>query len=168
VTGVPVALSAILRRLEIADMDAAARIHRVAFEDRLSWLPRLHTPEEDRNYFRQRIFPTCSIWGAVEEGTVKGFIAFRQDWIDQFYVLPAAQGRGFGSALLEVAKRENSRLHLWTFQRNFPARRFYERRDFVLVRETDGSCNEEREPDALYAWPHQSKIAVMEASSSLL
>jgi hypothetical protein len=41
---------------------------------------------------------------------------------------------------------------LWTFQRNAPARRFYEKEGFVAVRETDGSGNEEREPDVLYLW----------------
>jgi putative acetyltransferase len=133
-------------------MDVVAQIHRVAFEERLPWLRRLHTPEEDRIYFSQRVFPVCSVWGVVEEETIKSFIAFRRDWIDQFYVLPAAQGRGFGSTMLAVAKRESSRLYLWTFQRNLLARRFYERRGFVLIEETDGSGNEEREPDALYLW----------------
>jgi hypothetical protein len=43
-------------------------------------------------------------------------------------------------------------LHLWTFQRNAQARRFYEARGFALVEETDGAGNEEKEPDALYLW----------------
>jgi hypothetical protein len=38
------------------------------------------------------------------------------------------------------------------FQRNEDARRFYERQGCVLVELTDGAGNEEREPDALYAW----------------
>ena len=62
------------------------------------------------------------------------------------------QRRGAGSQLLQKAKDSFARLHLWTFQRNQPARRFYESRGFVLVRETDGTGNEEREPDALYLW----------------
>jgi putative acetyltransferase len=141
-----------LRKLELTDMDVVARIHRAAFEDRLPWIPRLHTLEEYRDYYRQHIFRVCSVWGAVQETTIQGFIAFRQNWIDQFYVLPRVQGRGLGSDLLEVAKRGSSRLHLWTFQRNIPARRFYEARGFALVEETDGSRNEEREPDALHVW----------------
>ena len=32
------------------------------------------------------------------------------------------------------------------------ARRFYEARGFVLIRQTDGAANEEKEPDALYLW----------------
>jgi GNAT superfamily N-acetyltransferase len=57
-----------------------------------------------------------------------------------------------GSALLQVAQNAFDRLQLWTFQRNGPARRFYEAKGFALVRQTDGAANEEREPDALYLW----------------
>ena len=54
---------------------------------------------------------------------------------------------------MERAKeRRPGGFQLWVFQQNATARRFYERRGFVLVRETDGSDNEERTPDALYAW----------------
>lgn len=47
---------------------------------------------------------------------------------------------------------ENAALHLWAFQRNARALRFYARRGFRVVERTDGSRNEEREPDALLAW----------------
>jgi GNAT superfamily N-acetyltransferase len=67
-------------------------------------------------------------------------------------VLPEAQGRGLGSTLLDVARRTSARLQLWTFQRNAPARRFYEARGFVLIEQTDGARNEEKEPDARYLW----------------
>ena len=32
------------------------------------------------------------------------------------------------------------------------ARRFYDKHGFALIKETDGSGNEEKEPDALYTW----------------
>jgi GNAT superfamily N-acetyltransferase len=67
-------------------------------------------------------------------------------------VLPSHQGRGAGTELLQIAKSAFERLQLWTFQRNAQARRFYEARGFVLIQETDGARNEEREPDALYLW----------------
>jgi GNAT superfamily N-acetyltransferase len=81
-----------------------------------------------------------------------GMIAFRDDWIEQLYVLPEAQGRGIGTELLDVAKRASACLQLWTFQRNARARCFYEARGFALVEETDGARNEENEPDARYRW----------------
>ena len=72
--------------------------------------------------------------------------------IDQLYILPKAQGRGCGTALLLLAQNAFGCLHLWTFQRNIRARRFYEAKGFRLVEETDGAKNQEKEPDALYFW----------------
>jgi GNAT superfamily N-acetyltransferase len=141
-----------LRQLELAEMDTAARVLRAAFDQALPSLAGLHTPEEDRWFFRERVFAACKVWGAFDDTVMIGIIAFREDWIDQLYVLPQAQRRGVGSGLLKVAQNTFDRLQLWTFQRNQPARRFYEARGFALVRETDGAENEEREPDALYLW----------------
>ena len=144
-----------LRRLAFGDMDLAAIIHRVSFDQALPTLAGLHTPDEDRWFYRERMFPTCQLWGAFEATAMLGVIAFRDGWIDQLYVLPSAQRRGVGSKLLRVAQREFDQLHLWTFQRNIIARRFYEARGFVLVKETAGARNEEKEPDALYRWVHR-------------
>jgi len=141
-----------LRRLELADMDAAARVLRTSFDAALPSLAGLHTSEEDRWFFRERVFGSCTVWGAFDGAAMIGIIAFRNDWIDQLYVLPEAQRRGIGTKLLEVAQRSCDRLQLWTFQRNTLARRFYEARGFALVRKTDGAGNEEKEPDALYLW----------------
>jgi ribosomal protein S18 acetylase RimI-like enzyme len=142
----------VLRRLELADMNAAAGVHRTAFDQALPWLAGLHTAEEDRWFYRERMFSRCELWGTFAGSGMSGVIAFRKGWIDQLYVLPEAQGQGAGSALLQVAKSSFDRLQLFTFQRNARARRFYEARGFRLVEETDGAGNEEKEPDALYLW----------------
>jgi GNAT superfamily N-acetyltransferase len=136
----------------LADMDAAALVHRTAFDRALPWLAGRHTPAEDRRFYRERLFPSCRIWGALEGVAMLGVIAFREDWVDQLYVLPHAQRRGIGTALLGVAQSAFGRLQLWTFQRNLPARRFYKSRGFAPVEETDGAGNEEREPDVRYLW----------------
>jgi GNAT superfamily N-acetyltransferase len=141
-----------LRQLEFADMDAAAQVHRAAFDHAMPWLIGLHTPDEDRWFYREHVFKAASLWGAFDGEILAGLIAFHDGWIEQLYVLPKAQGCGIGSKLLDVAKRAADRLQLWTFQRNVPARRFYQARGFVLVEQTDGSRNEEREPDARYLW----------------
>jgi GNAT superfamily N-acetyltransferase len=141
-----------LRQLELADMGTAPRVLRAAFDHALPSLSGLHTPEEDRWFFRERVFRSCAVWGAFDKGAMIGILAFREGWIDQLYVLPRAQGRGIGTQLLQVAQSAFDRLQLWTFQRNERARRFYQARGFVLVQETDGARNEENEPDALYLW----------------
>ena len=133
-------------------MDRAAVVHRASFDQRLPWLSGLHTPDEDRRFYHERVFCACAVWGAFESDVLVGIVAFGEGWINQLYVLPGAQGRGIGTALLEVARVDAKDLSLWTFQQNAAARRFYERRGFVIVKETDGSENEEHEPDVLYRW----------------
>lgn len=145
------------RRLNAGDMPAAAIVHRTSFDARLPWLACLHTPDEDRDYWSGHLFAACEIWGAELNGTLLGVIAFRQGWIDQLYILPVAQGQGLGSALIEVAKAAESELHLWTFQRNALARQFYEARGFTPIEKTNGSGNEEREPDILYRWTREPR-----------
>ncbi len=141
-----------LARLAVSDAAAVAAIHRAAFDAALPWLAGLHTPAEDLEYFSGHVLVGCEVWGASALGRLSAFIAFREGWIDQLYVAPVRQGHGAGSALLAVAMGAWPELRLWTFQRNATARRFYEARGFVLIEETDGRGNEEREPDALYAW----------------
>jgi GNAT superfamily N-acetyltransferase len=97
------------------------------------------------------VFANCEVWGA-QEGSLIGFIAFREGWIDQLYVLPQKQRRGAGRALLQVAMTTYPNLMLWTFQKNAPSRRFYEANGFLVIQETDGGGNQEREPDVLYRW----------------
>ncbi len=141
-----------LRKLTLADMDAAAAVHRASFNHALPKLAGLHTPDEDRAFYRTQMFPACQVWGAEKQSKLVGIIAFREGWIDQLYVLPDAQGRGVGSDLLEVAQTAFPVLNLWTFQCNVRARHFYELNGFTAVRQTDGSDNEEKEPDVLYRW----------------
>src|ERR1700751_2377708 len=141
-----------LRKLDLADMPAAAAVHRASFDERLPTLSGLHAPEEDVGFWSAVVLKDCQIWGAEEGGRLVGVIAFLEDWIDQLYVLPEAQGHGIGSRLLDVAKSTYPVLSLWTFQRNAPARRFYLKHGFFVVDESDGAGNEEKEPDVLYKW----------------
>ena len=141
-----------LARLGLEDMDGAARVHRAAFDERLPWLSGRHTSREDRDFFRTHVFNLCEVWGASGPEGLAGIVAFRDGWVDQLYVLPRTQGRGVGTKLLWVAKAAFPRLSLWTFQRNTGARRFYEGRGFVATEQTDGTGNEEKEPDVLYRW----------------
>ena len=141
-----------IRRLAPADAPDIARVHRASFDDRLPWLSGIHTPDEDLAYFRDTVCATCVLWGGFEGQRLIGFIAFRDGWIDHLFVAPEHQGVGLGTRLLDQAKATKSRLRLWTFQRNDGARNFYESHGFVQIDITDGSGNEEREPDVLFEW----------------
>lgn len=144
------------RQLALKDMADASNVFRNAFDARLPWLAGRHSPEEDLAFWSGYLFANCVIWGVARQDELIGVIAFRENWIDQLYILPYAQGQGIGSGLLEVAKARHSQLNFWVFQKNDGARRFYESQGFCAVRETDGADNEEREPDILYYWRRAS------------
>ena len=141
-----------LRRAARADMEAVARLHRHVRKTCLPYLPELHTPQQDHEFFEQHVFPSSTTWLAEDEGRLIGFAVLKQDWLDHLYVDPDWHGRGVGKALLTAVREDAQELNLWTFQANGQARRFYERHGFRLVEMTDGSGNEERTPDARYRW----------------
>lgn len=145
----------------IGDSAAAARLHRATVRACLPYLPDLHSADEDRAFFRDQLFARCAVWLAETPagGALRGYIAFRPGWVEHLFVDPARHGAGIGGALLDRAKAANDRLELWVFQRNRAAIRFYEARGFRHVRSTDGRDNEEREPDALYAWSRGTAAA---------
>jgi ribosomal protein S18 acetylase RimI-like enzyme len=141
----------VIRRAASGDAPAIAALFRRSFGT-FTFLPTLHTPEEDREHFA-RVVADQETWVCDDGNRVLGFAALADDVLTNLYVEPDARGCGVGSALLEQAKeRRPSGFRFWVFQRNEPARRFYERRGCRLVELTDGSGNEEREPDALYEW----------------
>ncbi len=140
-----------IRRATPADVEAVARLHREVRAACLPYLPDVHSPESVHAFFRDRVFPTSEVWVAATE-TLDGFCAFRPGWVDHLYVRPECHRQGLGTALLGKAMAVNTRLQLWAFQRNTNAIRFYRARGFRVVRETDGSRNDEREPDMLMEW----------------
>jgi putative acetyltransferase len=141
----------VIRRARSEDGAAVARLFRRSFGT-LDFLPRLHTPEQDRAHF-ERVIDEQEVWLWEEDGAVLGFAALDDAMLNYLYVEPETHGRGIGSALVARAQeRRPNGFRLWVFQRNENARRFYERRGMRLVELTNGSGNEEGEPDALYEW----------------
>jgi ribosomal protein S18 acetylase RimI-like enzyme len=125
----------------------------VASLETLTFLPRLHTPEETRRFIREIVPRDHEIWVAEDNGRVVGFAAIGDDTLGHLYVHPDAQGRGLGSALLDKTKElRPDGFTLWTFPQNDRACAFYERRGLRAIRFTDGSGNEEKLPDVQYEW----------------
>ena len=134
------------------DSDTIADVFVSSFGE-LTFLPTLHTDDEIRAWIRGEMLPSHEVWVVESSDRVAGFAALKGDLLGHLYVYPEEQRRGLGSALLAVVKRERpGGFHFWVFQKNVGARRFYERHGCRLVELTDGSGNEEREPDALYEW----------------
>ena len=141
-----------IRRGVASDADAVANVF-LAARAEMTYLPELHTEEETRQWIRTVVLQELEVWVADDDGRVVGFTALKDELLEHLYVHPHDQNSGVGTGLLGLSKQRRPRgLRLWVFQRNVRARRFYESHGFALTRLTDGSDNEEREPDALYEW----------------
>lgn len=135
--------------LSTADAADVAALIRRSREQAMPWLPDLHSPEEDRAFFAGELAGSRG-WGVRRDGALLGVALVRDGVLTQLYVSPGWQGRGIGSVLLDTARADaDGPLRLWVFARNLPAREFYARAGFEVERATDGSGNEEREPDLL-------------------
>ncbi len=142
-----------LVQARIEDLPEVARLFRISRESELPYLPKLHTPEEDLEYFRSVMFPCTRIDLLRDKDKLLGFVCYNSDWIHHMYLLPEAIGKGYGAKLLKSARTYRTRMKLWAFKRNERAIKFYEKHGFHVIKETDGSENEEKEPDVLMHWP---------------
>ncbi|MHB8382766.1 MAG: GNAT family N-acetyltransferase [Candidatus Binataceae bacterium] len=157
----------VIRRARAADAAAIAEVYIESRRGAARYFKTVHSDDELRGWIATYLVPKLEVWVAEDAapakitgkiignvtGRIIGMMALDGDMVEQLYIAPASQRRGVGDGLLRLAMRERpARLCLWTFQANKPARSFYEARGFRAIEFTDGSRNEEREPDVLYEW----------------
>ena len=149
-----------LRPVTPDDLARIAELHLRARDAAYPSMPRtLHPPHEAREWVAGWDLSVFSVWVADRDGELLGYARFDDVWLDDLYVDPSAQGTGVGSALLDLVKAHRpSGFCLWVFASNTPARRFYGARGLVELEHTDGSANEEKEPDLRMAWPGSDPI----------
>jgi GNAT superfamily N-acetyltransferase len=140
-----------IRRATEADANDIAALFAVS-RRLLTFLPDLHTVEEDRAHIRDNILRHYRVTVAERDGRIVGFMAELDGWIEHFYIDAAQLRTGIGSVLIADAKSRNDSLELWCFADNLRARAFYEKHGFVAVKFTDGASNEAKAPDILYRW----------------
>jgi GNAT superfamily N-acetyltransferase len=132
------------------EADAIAHVSSTSLRS-LSFVPILHTEEEDRAFIRETL-QSCSVTVVEDDGVIIGVLARCDEEIRLLHVLPSHRRRGVGTLLINKAKEEAEKLELWCFQQNIAARQFYESHDFEPVLFTKGQNNEEKLPDVRYRW----------------
>lgn len=146
-------MTAVIRRAVPADADA---ITSVLWRSRLAsmaWSIESYTKAEARDWIGRVLLMTTMVWVAVEAGQIVGYAALDDSVLDNLYVSPTHQRQGIGTQLLTMAREAaGSPMSLHVFARNQNARRFYEWHGFTMTDESDGSQNEEGEPDVRYEW----------------
>ena len=142
-----------IRRAVAADAPTIASVYLASRADALPGLRKAHTDAEVRDWIARVLLLRNVVWVAECARAILGFIAVHGGWVEQLYLSPGTYRQGIGTALLAIAKRHNpTGLRLFCFQRNSRARAFYEANGFTAVQFSDGSLNEEQEPDIEYVW----------------
>ena len=150
-----------LRPAAPADLPSIAAVHLASRAGAGSAVPPgVHSDDETRAWVTGWDLTAYDVCVAVLDGRVVGYTRATRTWLDDLYVLPDAQGRGVGTALLDrVLAGHPDGIGLWVFESNRPARDFYARHGFVSLERTDGSANEERAPDIKLVWPGADALA---------
>jgi len=142
-----------LRRAAGADAAAVADVWLRSFTAALPTVRRGKTDDEVRDYIARVVVPDRETWVADSGGVVGMMVLGDGGFLSQLYLDPAWRGRGLGDRFVALAKeRRPDGLELWTFQVNTAAQRFYLRHGFTEAERTDGSGNQEREPDVRFTW----------------
>ncbi len=138
-----------IRRATAADADRLAALFLRSWDAALPTVARAHPDSACAPYWPW-VIREHEGWTTED---LAGVLVLHDGWIEQLYLEPDRQGAGLGDAFVALAQQRcPDGLQLWTFQVNGPARRFYERHGFVAAELTDGSANEEHEPDVRYVW----------------
>jgi putative acetyltransferase len=142
------------RQYENIDFEPVTRLWRRAREVSLPEFQREkgHPFEMDQWFFKEHILKENNVTLADLDGQPVGFMAMKDDFIDQLYIDPDHWHMGIGSAFLDHARSIAPR-HLWlyTLQVNHVARAFYQKQGFV-ARKFGISPPPESEPDVEYHW----------------
>lgn len=139
-----------IRPASAADVEAVAELRAQVMRPDLERLGRY-----DEHRVRQRLrdgFVPAHTWVIEVAGAFAGCVALRpaQDahWLEHFYLDPAFQGRGIGSAVLSTLLERHERdapIRL-NVLRGSPARRLYERHGFRVESEDPVDVFMVREP----------------------
>lgn len=181
VAGTPIApADLVLRPMRADDIEVVAALHvaswRSAYRGIFTdvYLDTVAETERRHHWTRRLAAPIATHTGVVAEqdGVAVGFCYLIADadpprgtLLDNLHVVDGARGAGLGRRLLaraadEIEARHWPRgLHLWVFDANIGARRFYERNGAVIIDRTvyasaDGGAN----AALCYAWPDSTAL----------
>lgn len=127
----------LIRKFRIEDLDAVVAVWHRAGRDAYVYLPAWQnfSLEQAGHVFSEDILPKCELWVGVKARSIVAFLGLHGSYIDRLYVDPSCQRKGWGTALINFAKRRYPEgVELCTHQANRGARRLYERLGFVAVR----------------------------------
>ena len=119
-----------------ADMLIAAAVHSVCWRKSHKDICSdefigIHTPEYQKKYLEAALSKGARLYMLIENKPV-GIVSVRGGLIENLYVLPDEQNKGYGTKLLKFAIEKCTETPtLWILSTNDGAKRLYERNGFV-------------------------------------
>lgn len=117
------------------NLDAAAAVHSAAWQEShrafcTSEFIARHTPAHQRAFLAQKLAQGARVYLLAEDVAI-GVVSVTGSLIEDLYVLPEYQNRGYGTRLLQFAMaRCSGTPTLWILENNAGAERLYRRMGF--------------------------------------
>ena len=123
--------------VDAANLSAAAEVHAASWRESHKDIcspsfVAAHTAQRQKDYLQKELERGKQLFLLVDEGPV-GVVSVWENLIENLYVHPAKQGRGYGTALLAFVQSQCQTPRLWVLNTNERARRFYENRGFCAT-----------------------------------
>ncbi len=104
----------------------------------------IHTPDRQKRFLESEVARGAQLYMLIDEKPV-GIVSIRGSLIENLYVLPSEQNKGYGTQLLAFAVEKCAESPtLWIISTNDGARRLYERNGFRptgnIVKHAGGMC----------------------------
>ena len=128
--------SLVIRPVDESCLPAAGRIHSVSWQESHSSFcapdfVKKHTPERQTEYLRNKMKNGSRIFMLLG-GEPAGIVSVTGSLIEDLYVLPGLQNRGYGTILLRWAMKQcQGTPTLWILENNQRAARLYRREGFT-------------------------------------
>ena len=126
-----------IRRYQVSDLDSVLDIWLAASIEAHDFVgPEFWRSKVDD--MRKLYIPASEVFVCEHNSKVVGFYALHGKALAAIFVSPEAQGKGFGSELIEHAKRRRTHLDLTVYKENGKSVAFYKKRGFrELGEQTD-------------------------------
>lgn len=130
-----------VRKLKMDDLEAVMTI----------WLETNITAHDfiEKNYWKKNydpvkgMLPNATVFVFEDNHTIQGFIGLIENDIAGIFIRSHSQSKGIGKALLDCVKENCSELSLQVYKKNTRAIQFYERENFIVLKEqTDENTDE--------------------------
>ena len=123
------------------NIDIAAAIHSESWKEshRAFCAPdfvELHSQEHQKEYLLEKMKAGTLLYMLFDEASGKnvGIVSVTENLIEDLYILPAEQNKGYGTKLLKFAcSKCPDKPTLWILENNLNAARLYQREGFSLT-----------------------------------